>query len=272
MLKLIAWNIAQRAAAWRFLANSDADIALLQEASEPPVEVAAKISCDGESWRCGGGNRQWRTAVVRLSNRAEVSWLKAKPLVEARGGELGVSRPGTLAAAIVTPAQGDPFIAASVYGQWETPHDLTGGRFIFADASVHRLVSDLSVFVSKKFGQDLLVAGDLNILCGYGEDGDPYWAARYETVFSRMAALGLTFVGPQAPHGRRAEPWPKELPPTSNNVPTYHTKRQTPSTCTRQLDFVFASNKLAERLHVRALNEPDQWGPSDHCRVEVMID
>jgi hypothetical protein len=272
VLKLIAWNIAQRAAAWRFLVDSDADIGLLQEATEPPADVAAKISCDGESWWCAGGNRQWRAAIVKLSNRAEVSWLKAKPLVEARGGELGVSRPGTLAAAVVTPAHGNPFIAVSVYGQWEMPHELTGREFIFADASAHRLVSDLSVFVSKKLGQDLLVAGDLNILFGHGENGDPYWAARYETVFRRMAALGLTFVGPQAPNGRRAEPWPDELPRTSNNVPTYHTKRQTPSTCTRQLDFVFASNKLAERMQVSALNEPDQWGPSDHCRLEVLID
>jgi hypothetical protein len=31
----------------------------------------------------------------------------------------------------------------------------------------------------------------------------------------RMAALGFKFVGPQAPNGRRAEPWPKELPRAS---------------------------------------------------------
>jgi hypothetical protein len=92
-----------------------------------------------------------------------------------------------------------------------------------------------------------------------------------ETVFSRMAALGLTFVGPQAPHGRRAEPWPAELPRASNNVPTYYTKQQSPASCTRQLDFVFASDRLAERVRVRALNEPDQWGPSDHCRVEIQV-
>jgi hypothetical protein len=26
---------------------------------------------------------------------------------------------------------------------------------------------------------------------------------------------------------------------------------------------VFASNRLVERVRVRALNEPEQWGPSD---------
>lgn len=266
MLKVIAWNIAQRSAAWHFLADSDADVALLQEAREPPADVAAKISCDREPWQCAGGNQQWRAAIVKLSSRAEVRWLEAKPLVEARGGELGVSRPGTLAAAIITPYQGEPFVAVSVYGQWEAPHDLTKGSFIYADASVHRVISDLSVFVGQT-EHGVLVAGDLNVLHGHGERGNTYWESRYATVFS-----GLSFVGPQAPGGRRADPWPDELPRTSNNVPTYHSKRQTPATCTRQLDFVFASSRLADRLRVRALNEPDQWGPSDHCRVEIELE
>ncbi len=87
-----------------------------------------------------------------------------------------------------------------------------------------------------------------------------------------MSALGLEFVGPQAPAGRLAAPWPDELPGTSKNVPTYHTNRQTPITATRQLDFVFASNSLAERVRVTALNEPDRWGPSDHCLVEIEIE
>jgi hypothetical protein len=86
-----------------------------------------------------------------------------------------------------------------------------------------------------------------------------------------MTALGLTFLGPQAPAGRRAEPWPDELPPESNNVPTFHTNLQTPATATRQLDFVFASAGLAEQVRVTALNEPCDWGPSDHCRVEIEV-
>ena len=57
----------------------------------------------------------------------------------------------------------------------------------------------------------------------------------------------------------------------SKNVPTYHTIRQSPATAKRQLDFVFASRDLADSIHVRALNEPDQWGPSDHCIIEVEV-
>ena len=33
----------------------------------------------------------------------------------------------------------------------------------------------------------------------------------------------------------------------------------------------FASEVLADSLTVRALNAPDQWGPSDHCCVEIEI-
>jgi hypothetical protein len=117
-------------------------------------------------------------------------------------GELGVSRPGTLAAGLITPPSGEPFIAVSVYGSWEEPHDMTKRDFVYADASVHRLISDLSVFIRKKLRHYILIAGDLNILRGYGEDGDPYWAGRYDSIFSRMAALGFKFVGPQAPNGR----------------------------------------------------------------------
>ena len=114
-----------------------------------------------------------------------------------------------------------------------------------------------------------IASGDLNILYGYGEEGNNYWAGRYATTFDRMAAMGIPFIGPQAPLGRQAEPWPEELPHSSQNVPTFHSNRMTPGSATRQLDFVFVSDSLAGSLEVTALNEPDKWGPSDHCRVVI---
>ena len=70
MVKIIAWNIAHRPDAWRSLAASDADIALLQEAFRPHVDVAAKVEIDCAPWQTGR-NQRWRTAIVKLSNRAE---------------------------------------------------------------------------------------------------------------------------------------------------------------------------------------------------------
>ena len=145
-----------------------------------------------------------------------------------------------------------------------------GGRG-YADGSAHRILSDLSALALDRRLR-LIVAGDWNLLRGYGEHGDEYWRARYDTVFSGAEALNLRFVGPEYPNGRRADPWPQELPSDSLCVPTFHHSRQSPSTATRQLDFVFASAPLARHVDVRALNQPDQRGPSDHCRVVIDID
>ena len=38
-----------------------------------------------------------------------------------------------------------------------------------------------------------------------------------------------------------------------------------------QLDYAFASRGFHERVSVRAMNEVDEWGPSDHCRVMIEV-
>jgi exonuclease III len=282
MLKVIAWNIAGRESAWRSLLDSDADVALLQEATKPPDDVAQKISVDAAPWRTDGAIlrrgtrypavRRWRTVVAQLSENVRVKWLEPKTFVDACPGELTVSRLGTLAAAIVTQATGESLVVASVYAPWENQHSaIVSSWRIYADASAHRVISDLSVLIGQETGHRILVAGDLNILYGYGERGSAYWSARYDTVFNRMKALGLSFVGPQAPNGCCADPWPAELPCSSKNVPTFRKNIQNPASATRQLDFVFASNALAGHVQAVALNDPEQWGPSDHCRVKITV-
>ena len=270
-MKIVSWNIAGSHEPWRRLIDMDADIALLQEAGKPP-EVAACIDVNPGPWRTApsGWHLPWRTAVVRLSKRVQVEWIETKAIEDAASGELAVSHPGTLAAATVTPPDGEPIVVVSMYAPWRKPHTLAGGSWIVSDASAHRVVSDLSLLLGRQQGHRIVAAGDLNILHGHGDYGSAYWAARYQTVFTRMEALGLPFVGPQAPHGgRQADPWPDELPRESLNVPTHYS--DAPATATRQLDFVFASKALAHSLSVRALNEPDQWGPSDHCRLEIEV-
>jgi len=180
MLKLIVWNVARRNAAWQqLLLDSDADIALLQEACEPPSDVLGKVSFDPVPWRTEGAGlrRGWRTVVAKLSDRVGVEWLEPKALADASRGELAVCRPGTLAAAILTPATGEPIVVASMYAPWEKPSTKTGSRWIYADASAHRVISDLSVLIGQETGHRILAAGDLNILYGYGENGNAYWGA-----------------------------------------------------------------------------------------------
>jgi exonuclease III len=273
MIRLLSWNIARREDAWRALLRSGADVALLQEATEPPTDVAKELEVDSAPWRTAGAGleRPWRTAVVRLSDRVGVRWLDLESVEEAKPGAMAVSRPGTLSVAEITPVGSPPILVASLYATWERPHAEVRSNWIYADASVHRLISDLSALVGREKGHRIVAAGDLNVLRGYGEHGNLYWADRYASVFDRMAALGLNFVGPRAPAGRRADPWPDELPRLSDNVPTFHTNRQSPASATRQLDFVFASAGLDERVAVRASNDPSEWGASDHCQIEISV-
>lgn len=89
-------------------------------------------------------------------------------------------------------------------------------------------------------------------------------------MFERAAALGLVFCGPQHPNGQRADPWPEHLPTDSGNVPTFRRQLGDPATAVDQLDFVFASESIADVVTATALNQ--DWGPSDHCRVRIELD
>ena len=262
-MRILSWNIAHRVEPWHALAKDETfDVALLQEAKAPPADVKLEVFPDPAGW-----GPSPRTAVVRRPGRHSMTSLPTAPIGRAGLGVVSESRPGTIAAVEANLANGEVVTLVSIYGHWEDPTAESG--WIVADASVHRLISDVSLLVGSERGHRLIVAGDLNLLYGYGENRSPYWAGRYQTVFTRMAAIGLPFVGPQHPDGLQAEPWPDELPRQSKNVPTF---RPTSGVASRQLDYVFASRELVPRLRVRAANKPDEWGPSDHCRVEIGLD
>lgn len=155
--------------------------------------------------------RPWRAAVARLNSNLEVQWYEAKSITEAAPRELAVSRLGTLGAAeVLDPVTGEKLVLISMYSCWERPHNSTGSEWIYADASAHRLISDLSVFIGQQRGHRIIAAGDLNILYGYGEYGSPYWAQRYRSVFDRMAALGWSLLALKHPmairpiHGQKS--------------------------------------------------------------------
>ena len=281
MIKVVSWNIGKRVKPWRELVRmaemDDVDLALLQEAVSPPGDLVHLV----EDVDAVFGNRQlydrW-PLVVKLSDRINVEhYCQAPPISELGDNDIGVSGIGTIAAAKVKPvdSKGEAFVAISIYGRWLKPHPSTGTNWSvgYSDASAHRIISDLSAFIGHEdpATHRILAAGDLNILYGYGEHGSAYWAGRYENVFTRMKALGLSFIGPQAPNGRQVCPWPKDLPNDSKNVPTYHSSRETPATASRQLDYAFASRGFHERVSVRAMNGINEWGPSDHCRLLITV-
>ena len=193
---------------------------------------------------------------------------------ELQPDEINVSAAGTLSVARITPDTRDPFLAVSLYARWESPHPLAARRWIYSDAMAHRAVSDLSAFINHKdpARHRILIAGDFNLIHGATESNPLALPARDASVFARLDALGFEFLGPRYPAGRKAHPLPQGLPIDTRNVPTFHTNRQRPETAANQLDYVFASRGFHERITTRALNEPEQWGPSDHCRIEIDID
>jgi hypothetical protein len=79
MVKMIAWNIAQCTDARRLLLEWDADIALIQEAKEPPSDLAARVTVDANPWQIGsfdfGLPSSYQTAP-RLNGSTRNLWLK----------------------------------------------------------------------------------------------------------------------------------------------------------------------------------------------------
>ena len=281
MVRLVCWNIAKRSEPWCELVEmarqGEADVALLQEAGDPPSELAHLIRHDDEPWNRGLYDR-W-PLVVQLSDRIEVEWLRqTPPTSELEERDIGVSGIGTMAAARVWPRgrREDEFLAVSIYARWIKFHPLTGyQRSVGAsDVSAHRILSDLSTFIYDDAAFSLhriVAAGDLNMF--YGATGRKLsMPERERTVWDRFAALGLEVVGPQAPNGRPASSPQPDVPADTGNVPTYYTRQQKhAAAANRQLDYVFASRGLHEGVTVRALNGIDEWGASDHCRLMIEV-
>ena len=281
MVTIINWNIGFSREPWRELVAMDADVALLQETCTPPPEVSDRVSFNP--------HRHWLSEhysltsfrparVVKLSGRVDVEWFEQVAPHRGRPGprQLPVSAPGLIDAAIVTPKDGNlPFIAVSMYGGWQGPHPYAGPGWIYPDASAHRIISDLTALIptyeTDVAKHRIIAAGDLNISFDYEFDYYGSFAARAQTVMHRMAALGMHYVGPQYPNGRQANPKPEHLKPDSLEVVTYYTVARDIATAHIQLDHVFASHGLHEVVTTRAMNEIDEWGSSDHCRIIIHL-
>ncbi len=270
MTKLLCWNInrgSEESDSWREIANSDADIALLQEARRPPEDLSNRLQVDPEAFTHGTS----RCAIVSLSSKVSVRFLKPMLLNDIdQEGDFTTTHQGCISAAIVSPNKGESFTAVSICAEYEQPRC---SSWNVTDASVHRVISDLSLFIGKQRGHRIIAAGDLTINRGYGEDKSGYWKGRYDSVFNRMDAIGMCFVGPQNPHGCSADPRPQNMPQDSKNVPTYcKSFRKNPAAAYDQLDYVFVSESMADSVKVCALNHPEEWGPSDHCRIKIMVE
>ena len=280
-VKVVSWNIAARVnKPWKELLEMEADVALLQEVGTVPAWVRDKAGVgigprehwDSHVWLAADNRCDRWPMVVRLSDRVEVEWLKqVAPFADVGAEEFAVSGIGTAAAARVVPrhGHGEPFVVVSMYGRWTRSHPTAKRRWGYPDGSVHGVISDLSAFIGSydPATHRILAAGDLNVSFRSSDRFNEH----AQTILDRMQVIGLEYVGPTYPHGRRATPVPAHLTETSLDVPTYHTNRRTPATAHVQLDHVFASRGFHDKVRTRALNRVDEWGGSDHCRVLIEV-
>jgi exonuclease III len=281
-IRLWSWNLN---GAWQlrhevidFLTSADVDVVLAQEVRSSVASAGLTVIPEpGPAWKTAL-HGDYQTAILHRTSgvRVEAS-PRLAPLESARWDEFGLSTMGTASAATIHLDGVDPIVVISVYCPWDGPGLgwQRGSGLMVSEANAHRIVSDISMLstvIDQPEEHRVIVAGDWNILRGYGEGGSPYWGRRYGSVFERMGGLGFTFCGPEAPDGGvQADPWPSELPVDSRCVPTFHHSRSSPAAAARQLDFVFASTSIAPAIRTRALNRPEEWGPSDHCRVEIEL-
>ena len=206
MLTIVSWNIARRRQPWRDLLEIQADVALLQEAGEPPPDIAPLVSTSPyEPWykyspHTGESYFDRWPKVVRLSDRVEVKWFRQEgPTVWSNKDEILTSGAGTSDAALVTPLDGgEPFMVVSMYARWLCQHPLSPGRSggDQPDGSAHRIISDISAFVGPNVPPQhrILAAGDLNMNFG----GTHPFKDRAQTVLDRMKVLGFEYAGPPA--------------------------------------------------------------------------
>ena len=277
-----------------------ADIALLQEVRPQPKDMEERIKID-RPHSFPNEAHKGRTAIAKLSDQVKIKYLTPVPLNQRESEyHFEATHPGSISAAVVTPSKGTPFTVISFSAEYDSPYH---SNCDITDAAVHRVISDLSLFMgcTRKHPR-IIAAGDLSVWRGYGGFGgaeSDYWEGRYNTVFDRMEAIGMHLVGPDAPRGRQTNPRPEWIPKKSKNVPTHRNTRGTE----HQLDFVFATECMKNSVEVRALNGmnpdewgpvdfvfafesmkdsmkvatlndwgPDDWGPSDHCQIEILVE
>jgi hypothetical protein len=266
-MKLISWNMNRRRDNWTVLADvmqeNGAVAAMVQEAVQPAAETASNLrihpdpSLGDNPWHIpvpATTKRNFASAVVVYGDTPIEPWTP-KPIGQAADGGPAISHPGQWVAVGIDEPETRLWIV-SLYGIWDRMPD---SGDIFAEATLHRALSDLALLFQAKATDRLVLAGDLNIWRGYGQEK---WRRRYQTVFDRLEAYGLKLAGPHRTIEKPLEGCPCNAGNDCSHVRTYrhqHRKSSTPY----QNDFVFARGVQVGRCD--ALDEERYWKHSDHC-------
>lgn len=251
---VVVWNMNEagtpKPRAWAALGELGADVALLNEA-RVPKEVAGSLRGGVRTVGLDPKKRDWATAIA---SPHEITDLPGD--VRTRGehrAPFARSREGSWEAALVAVPGVGRVTAISLYGLMDER----------SDASVHRSLSDLTpVFEDGRLNKLLVLGGDLNTWTGWPEGG--VRVARDASVLRRIEAFGLVDV--LAKDRGPLEGCVCTLGDECRHVRT-RLDRRYPDT-PYQMDYLYASPKLAERLESCDIVELEN-SPSDHFPIRA---
>lgn len=259
-LTVVSWNVNLRKGTWDTIQGLGADVVLLQEASKTGLEAASGyrvIPPPTDDWKIAGGGGAAATAIAVLNPDLVFEPIPLAALGQGGGEILESSHPGQFTA-IRVPFGTGSLVLVSLYAIWKGS---------FADATLHRAISDLTPLLAK--GTEMLVMGDMNVFRGYTLGDGKSTLKRYDAVFDRFDSLGLHLIGPFG-----AEPLagcPCSEGPDCRHVRTYRHLNKVDSPAL-QLDFGFGTVGVQRALDTcRVLDEAKWWSHSDHAPVEIRL-
>lgn len=247
--------------------EEDAVGAMVQEAVAPrptipdDLRVFPDPSLGDKPWQMPvptGTRRQFASAVAVLGEAPVQPWAPSA-IGTAGYGEPAISHPGQWVAIGLGSPEKCVWLV-SLYGLWETMPDT---KDIYAQATLHRALSDLALLLQARATKRVVVAGDLNIWRGYGGKN---WEPGYRSVFERLDAYGVALIGPHRAADTPLEGCPCGAGADCSHVRTYRHQRRADGT-PYQNDYAFARG-VAPATCV-ALDDESHWQHSDHCPLLV---
>lgn len=268
---IMSWNMNGNPDAWgralELAESAGVQVALVQEAKPPTSPSIRTVPDTSEPWSIDAHRdvqRGFRTAVAVLDPDIRFASKVPVPFAEHRRGDFTASHPGQFAVIDVLDAENQiAFTAISLYGIWDQDE-----RFLFAEGTLHRALSDLTVLFQDRNRTRIVLTGDFNIYRQWANSSiGGNWSPRYDTVFSRLEAYGLRFVGPTS-----AEPLPNC--PCGGGAQCQHVRtfayQRKATNRPYQLDYVFATDSV-QVLDCGVISDETDWTFSDHLPVRATI-
>lgn len=254
-----------RARAWDFLRERiRPDVALVQEA-RPTGEFAGVVFREGGICDDRSGKAKdlvWGSAVVSFGPSLRGIEHAQGPFRREPNPILR-TYPGAVAVAEVE--SDEPLVVVSAYGLIDRG---------YADATVHRVLSDLTPLIDERRARGMVIAGDLNVTTQWSAKHRSFLKGRHaeclardRDLFGRFAALGF--------HNlvmRGEEEGPLPGCDCSEGIACRHvqTQRHERSVFPWQNDYVFVTSDLLDRNPaLTVFDDESVWELSGHCPIAI---